>query len=78
MNFVFKGKAALIFARIWGVVAMLFGLFIILFNIYSVFMSQASVESNLIRVLAIVFGAGFILLGRFFLSTKMSSPHEQK
>ena len=62
----------ILFARIWGVIAILFGLFFIFIGIYNLFKLGFTTEELLINVLLLVFGFIFIFAGRFFLFTKMS------
>ena len=62
----------ILFARVWGVLAILFGLFFTAIAIYNFFKLGLTTEKLLIYMVLLGFGVMFILLGRFFLFTKMS------
>ena len=62
----------ILFARIWGVIAILFGLFFIFIGIYNFFKPGFTTEMLLVYVPLLVFGFIFIFAGRFFLFTKMN------
>jgi hypothetical protein len=62
----------ILFARIWGVIAIIFGSFFVFIGIYNFFKPDFTTENLLVYVPLIVFGFIFIFVGRFFLFTKMS------
>ena len=62
----------ILFARVWGVLAILFGLFFTFIAIYNFFKLGFSTENLIIYMTVLGFGVLFIFLGRFFLFTKMS------
>ena len=62
----------ILFARVWGVLAILFGLFFTVIAIYNFFKLGLTTENLLIYMVLLGFGVMFIFLGRFFLLTKMS------
>lgn len=78
MNINLSGETAIIFARFWGIVTILFGLFITFIAIYDVSDGKISVEEIIIKILLFPFAIGCIFLGHFFLTMKMSSPNEGK
>ena len=62
----------ILFARVWGVLAILFGLFFTFIAIYNFFKLGLTTENLVIYTALLGFGVLFIFLGRFFLVTKMS------
>ena len=62
----------ILFARVWGVLAILFGLFFTFIAIYNFFKLGLTTENLVIYTALLLFGFLFIFLGRFFLFTKMS------
>ena len=62
----------ILFARVWGVLAILFGLFFTFIAIYNFFKLSLTTETLVIYTALLGFGFLFIFLGRFFLVTKMS------
>ena len=67
-----KSKPAILFARIWGVIAILFGLFFIVIAIDNLVRQGLSTYTILFNLALLAFAVLFILAGRFFLLTKMS------
>jgi hypothetical protein len=61
----------ILFARVWGVLAMLFGLFFTFIAIYNFFKLGFTTENLVIYMALLGFGILFVFLGRFFLFTKM-------
>jgi len=72
------GKAAILFTRVWGIIAVLFGLFITFIAFHDVLSFQVSKEKILIKSLMLLFALGFIFLGRFFLKTKMTTSSQRR
>ena len=72
MKITLNGKSAIIFARVWGVIAILFGLFLIATIIDSLVRQGFSSDMLLSIIFRLVFSALFIIAGRFFLQAKMS------
>jgi len=68
-----SGKFAIIFARVWGIIAILFGLFLIVTIIDSLARHSFSSDLILTVIVRLVFSALFILAGLFFLRVKLNT-----
>jgi len=66
------GKMAIIFARVWGVLAILFGLFLVATIIETVVRQTPDSDMTLSIIIRLVFAIFFLLAGGFFLRAKMS------
>ena len=62
----------ILFARVWGALAILLGLFFAAIAIYNFFKPDLSTEELVVYIPLFGGGVIFVLLGRFFLFTKMS------
>jgi len=72
MNITPNGRFAIIFARVWGVIAVAFGLFLIATIIDS--LARQGFNSNVVVsvLVRLAFAALFIFAGVFFLRAKIS------